>query len=57
MPKFGPIGFWELLVMLVVILLVFGPRRLPELGKSIGQSVREFRRGLRDSLPEENSEA
>lgn len=48
MPKLGSIGVFELLIVLVVILFVFGPRRLPELAKGIGQSVREFRRGVRD---------
>lgn len=56
MPKLGPIGFWELLVFLVIVLLIFGPRRLPQLAKNIGQSVREFRRGVREGLPEDNSE-
>jgi sec-independent protein translocase protein TatA len=48
MGRIGPIGIWELLIILVVILLIFGPRRLPEMAKGIGQSVREFRKGLRD---------
>ena len=46
--RMGPIGIWELLIILVVVLLIFGPRRLPEMAKGIGQSVREFRKGLRD---------
>lgn len=46
--KFGPLGVWEILLILVVILLIFGPRRLPEMAKGIGQSVREFRKGIRD---------
>jgi sec-independent protein translocase protein TatA len=48
MPRIGPLGIWELLIILVVILLIFGPRRLPEMAKGIGQSVREFRKGIRD---------
>lgn len=48
MPRLGPIGLPELLIILVVVLLIFGPRRLPEMAKGIGQSVREFRKGLRD---------
>jgi len=48
MGRIGPVGIWELLIILVVILLIFGPRRLPEMAKGIGQSVREFRRGLKD---------
>ncbi|MCP2013052.1 sec-independent protein translocase protein TatA [Deinococcus sp. HSC-46F16] len=42
MPNIGPA---ELLVILVIALLVFGPRKLPELGKSLGAGIREFRRG------------
>ena len=41
---FGNIGFPELLFILVIALLVFGPKKLPEVGKSIGKAVREFRR-------------
>lgn len=48
MPRLGPIGLPELLIILVVVLLIFGPRRIPEMAKGIGQSVREFRKGLRD---------
>ena len=44
----GPIGLPEVLILLVIVLLVFGPRRLPEMAKGFGQSVREFRKGLRD---------
>jgi Tat protein translocase TatB subunit len=41
---FGNIGFPELLIILAIALLVFGPKRLPEVSKSIGRAVREFRR-------------
>lgn len=47
------IGFTELLVILIVALLVFGPQRLPELARSLGKSLAEFRRAsadLRQSL-------
>lgn len=46
--RIGPLGVWELLIILVVVLLIFGPRRLPEMAKGLGQSVREFRKGIRD---------
>lgn len=48
MPKIGTIGIMELLIILVLVLLIFGPRRLPDMAKGLGQSVREFRKGLRD---------
>ena len=47
------IGFPELMLILVLALVVFGPKRLPEIGRTIGKSLREFRRAsseLRDEL-------
>ncbi len=41
---FGNIGFPELLIILVIALLVFGPKKLPEVGRSVGKALREFRR-------------
>ncbi len=46
------IGLPEIIIILVIVLLVFGPRRLPEMAKGIGQSVREFRKGIRDMKDE-----
>jgi sec-independent protein translocase protein TatA len=43
------IGLSEMLVLLGVLLLVFGPKRLPEMGRSLGRSVRELREGLTSS--------
>lgn len=48
-----PIGFPELVIVLVVALLVFGPKKLPEMGHSLGKSIREFKQatsGLKDEL-------
>jgi sec-independent protein translocase protein TatA len=50
--RIGPFGPWEIFVILVVVLLFFGPKRLPEMAKGIGQSVREFRRGIRGVVSE-----
>ena len=53
---FGSIGGPELLVIFVVALLIFGPRKLPELGRMLGKGMSEFRRAandLRDSLETE----
>ena len=44
----GNVGFPELIVIFVVALLVFGPRRLPELGRSLGRGLAEFRRASTD---------
>jgi len=41
---FGSIGVPELLIILAIALLIFGPKKLPEVGKSIGKALREFRK-------------
>ncbi len=40
----GNIGFPELLIILAIALLIFGPKKLPEVGRSIGRALREFRK-------------
>ena len=53
---FGPIGLPELILIFVVMLIVFGPRKLPELGRSLGKSLAEFKRAsneLKSTLDEE----
>ena len=45
---FGPIGMPELILIFLVALLVFGPRKLPELGKSLGKGLAEFKRASED---------
>jgi sec-independent protein translocase protein TatA len=44
----GPIGMPELVIILVIALIIFGPRKLPELGKSLGRSLNEFRKASTD---------
>ena len=44
----GNLGWTEILVILVIALIVFGPRKLPELGKTLGQSLAQFRRASDD---------
>jgi sec-independent protein translocase protein TatA len=44
----GQIGMMELMVIFVIALLVFGPKKLPELGKSLGKGLREFKRATDD---------
>ena len=41
---FGNIGFPEILVIMAIALLIFGPKKLPEVGRSLGKALREFRR-------------
>ena len=42
------IGTSELLIIMVIVLLVFGAKRLPEIGQSMGKGIRDFKRSLRD---------
>jgi sec-independent protein translocase protein TatA len=46
---FGNLGFSEIMILLMVFLLVFGARRLPEIGQSLGKGIREFKRSLTDA--------
>jgi sec-independent protein translocase protein TatA len=53
---FGSIGMPELIIIFVIALIIFGPRKLPELGRSLGKSLSEFKRAsneLKSTLEEE----
>jgi TatA/E family protein of Tat protein translocase len=53
---FGSIGMPELVIIFVIALIIFGPRKLPELGKSLGRSINEFKKAsneLRSTLEDE----
>jgi sec-independent protein translocase protein TatA len=59
---FGNLGFGELMVILVIVLVLFGARRVPEIGASIGKGIREFKKNIseidrevRDPIPQARS--
>ena len=45
----GNLGFTEIMLIMVVVLLLFGAKRLPEVGASIGKGIREFKRSISDT--------
>jgi sec-independent protein translocase protein TatB len=53
----GPLGFPELLFILVLALLIFGPRKIPEIGRTLGKAMGEFRRATTDFKRTLNVEA
>jgi sec-independent protein translocase protein TatA len=56
MPGFGSLGGTELIIALVIILLLFGAKRIPELARGLGSGVREFRAGTREGEVEKKDE-
>ena len=52
----GWIGPWEIAILLVVVLLVFGPKRLPEMGRSLGRGMREFKNSITGKDKDEDEE-
>ena len=53
MPGLGSFGGTEMIVALIIILLLFGAKRIPELARGLGSGVREFRRGTRGEVEDE----
>ncbi|GER66716.1 Sec-independent protein translocase protein TatA [Weizmannia acidilactici] len=49
----GNLSFGEVLVILVVALLIFGPSKLPQLGRAAGQTLREFKKGVHEVMEDE----
>jgi sec-independent protein translocase protein TatA len=48
----GPIGWNELVIILVIVLLIFGPRRLPDFAEALGKSIRKFRSATQEAREE-----
>ena len=51
------LGYQELLIILVIVLILFGANRLPELAKSLGSSVKEFKKGVNEVKNEDVTDA
>ena len=54
---FGNLGFPELLIIMVVILLLFGAKRIPEIAGSMGKGIREFKKNINEATREVTAEA
>jgi sec-independent protein translocase protein TatA len=55
--NFGTLGGWEWLIILVIVIIIFGVGKLPQVGGAIGKSIREFREASATSKDQENSES
>jgi sec-independent protein translocase protein TatA len=44
----GGLGFPEMVVILIIALVIFGPKKIPELGESLGKAIKGFKEGMRD---------
>jgi sec-independent protein translocase protein TatA len=55
--KLPSIGFPELLLILGIALLIFGPRKLPELGSALGRTIKEFKKGVKEEVPASRDES
>jgi sec-independent protein translocase protein TatA len=53
----GKFGTWEILIIVLIILLLFGGRKIPQLMKGLGQGIREFKDGVKNPDQEENTES
>ena len=49
---FGPIGWPEIILVLIIALLLFGAKRLPEIGRSMGKAIKEFKKSFKDVTDE-----
>jgi sec-independent protein translocase protein TatA len=50
---FGDLSFSHILILLMVLVLVFGAKRIPEIGSSLGHGIKEFRRSLKDATSDQ----
>lgn len=48
---FGPVGMTELLIILLILVVIFGASKLPQLGRGLGEGIRNFKRGVKEDEP------
>jgi len=51
------LSIWHIMILVVVVMLVFGSKRIPEIGSSLGKGIQEFKRGLREVTADETPSA
>ena len=54
---FGNLGFTEIAILLLILVLFFGAKRIPEIGASIGKGIKEFKRGLKSEEPQDPADS
>lgn len=52
----GRLGMWEIIIIVSVIVLLFGAKKIPEIASSVGKAMREFKKATRDDEPKKNIE-
>lgn len=52
---FGSLGIWEILLIFLIVMLIFGSKKLPEIGKGLGKAITNFKRSMKDQ-PEQVEE-
>ena len=53
LPLLGIIGMQEILIIAIVVLVLFGGRKIPELMRGLGSGIKRFKEGMKDGMPEE----
>lgn len=53
---FGSLGIWEIVLIIIVVALLFGGKKLPELGKGLGDGIKNFKNSLTKDKEDQNSE-